>query len=68
MYSGVVSLEDRVILLGGYTDGGQGESVKTISQYKQDSWSQIGELKLPRRGHNSILIGNEILLVGGYGV
>ena len=70
-HAAVVSVDDKVVLLGGHVDG----PVNTVAAFANGSWSKIGELKGReiegnidgRRGHNSIQSGNDIFIIGGEG-
>ena len=37
-----------------------------VAQYRDDKWHRLNDLNQARRaGHRSIVIGNEILMIGG---
>ena len=58
----MVSTDNSVIVIGGYSDG---ENSNIIAQFKDNGWSNVGELLQARLGHASIRINNEIYVVGG---
>ena len=37
-----------------------------IAEFKNDSWRRMGTLAKGRRGHGTIHIGDEIMVIGGY--
>ena len=52
------------MVFGGYGDSGD---MSTVAQFKEDSWTKLGDLNQRRFAHNCIFFGFEILVVGGYG-
>ena len=61
-YSAVVSMENEVILFGGYEYSG---SFKTVASFSNRVYSKIGMLKQGRYGHNGIISDSKVILVGG---
>ena len=59
----MISIKNSVIVFGGWSDY---DVVSTVAQFKEDSWTKLGDLNQPRRGHNCILFGSEVLVVGGF--
>ena len=50
--------------------GGRGPSTSdksTVAKFKDDVWTQLGNLNEARHQHNSIIFNSDILIVGGYG-
>ena len=42
------------------------ETPNVVAQYRDDKWHRLNDLNQARRaGHRSIVIGNEILMIGG---
>ena len=39
---------------------------KGITQFKEDKWSRLGNLHQRRYAHESIIIGRDIIIVGGF--
>jgi len=58
----MVSTENSVIVIGGYSDA---ENSNIIARFADNVWSNVGELVQARLGHASILINNEIYVLGG---
>ena len=36
-----------------------------VAQYLDDQWHRLNDLNQARKGHRSIVIGNELLMIGG---
>ena len=36
-----------------------------VAQYRDDQWHRLNDLNQARMGHRSIVIGNELLMIGG---
>ena len=51
-------------VFGGF---GGSDDVSTVAQFKEDSWTKLGDLNQRRSGLNCILFGSEVLVVGGRG-
>ena len=49
-----------------YIIGGQNTKA-IIAEFKNDGWRQFGTLKQGRHYHGSITLGDETMVVGGYG-
>ena len=58
------STNDAVYVIGGWSsiDGGVGEKVKRIAEFKEGRWTIIGEMEKPRRYHGSISFGGKTLI------
>ena len=52
------------MVFGGYGDSGD---MSTVAQFKEDSWSFLGDLNQGRSGLNAIVFGSDVFVVGGYG-
>ena len=50
-------------LIGGLSDGIASD---IIAQFKNDQWTMAGELFKARYGHRSIIIGEDLLVFGGF--
>jgi len=50
-------------VIGGVIGGWQTSDI--IARYKNDCWSNIGNLKRARSGHSAITIGSVTMVVGG---
>ena len=48
-----------VYIIGGYY------TANVVAQYRDDQWYRLNDLNEPRRGQRSIVIGNELLMIGG---
>ena len=59
-------MENSIIVVGGY-GGSDGGYEAPVAQFKEDSWTKLGDLNQPRRGHNCLRFDSEILVVGGLG-
>ena len=62
----MVSINDAVIVYGGYDDDSR-SALSTVAEFKNEEWAKLGQLNQARSGHNSILFGSEVLIVGGAG-
>ena len=40
--------------------------LKTVGKFENEQWSKLGELLEVRVGHNAIIFGSEILIIGGW--
>ena len=60
----MISIKNSVIVFGGI-DGS--DDVSTVAQFKENTWTKLGDLNQSRFAHNCIFFGSEILVVGGYG-
>ena len=65
----MISINNSVLVFGGLGNNALSTNVLSsiVAQFKEDSWTKIGDLNRPRSGHNCILFGSEVLVVGGYG-
>ena len=41
--------------------------ISTVARFRYDSWFKMGDLLNPRYYHSAILVGDEVLVVGGKG-
>ena len=60
----LISINDYVIVYGGFESG---NDLSTVAEYKNEKWTKLGQMNQARSGHNCILFGSEILIVGGTG-
>ena len=58
------STESAAYFIGGEDVGGKYFS--TIAEFKDDEWSEIGDLVRARSSPSSIMIGGEVVILGGY--
>ena len=58
------STNDAVYVIGGHNsiDGGGGDTVSTIAEYKEGRWTKIGETEKSRAYHGSISFGGKTLI------
>ena len=61
-YYATVSLENSVIILGGW-DGRN--DISRVAKFEAESWSELGDLQQPRHGHSAITNGKTFLVIGG---
>ena len=61
-YYSTASTEDSVYIIGGWQDS---SSSRTIAQFKDNEWVKIGDLNQGRRGHGSITVGLQTIIIGG---
>ena len=54
-----VSTSDSVYIIGGWA------TPDIIAEFKQDSWRQVGTLAKGRSRHETLLVGDEIMVIGG---
>ena len=54
--------------LGGEADGSSSNMVAKMSQnsFDENIWKNVGNLLSRRRGHRSIVLGNQIFHIGGH--
>ena len=65
-----VSINDFVLIIGGYcqkTEDGSREVHSIIAKFRNNVWTQVGNLMIPRRYHRSIVMNDRIYVVGGRG-
>ena len=64
----VVSLSKSVIYFGGrYKNEGWTET-NIVAEFKNEDWSKIGEMAMPRSYHSSIQMNQNIFVFGGEGI
>ena len=42
-------------------------AISTVARLRYDSWFKMGDLLNPRYYHSAILVGDEVLVLGGRG-
>ena len=55
-----VSTSDSVYIIGGWA------TPDIIAEFKQDSWRQVGTLAKGRAGHGALMVGDELMVLGGW--
>ena len=70
MLYATVSTADSVFIIGGITYGNEADGSSSISssisQYKDDTWSMVGNLQQPRYRHTATLLEqSKIMIIGG---
>merc|ERR1711953_45603 len=65
-YYATVSLQDSVIVFGGWNGRSDLSTVAEVSA-TDASWSKLGDLQQPRHGHSAITNGKTVLVIGGSG-
>lgn len=45
--------------------GAENDKIDIIAQFRNLAWSIYGKLKKARKSHESIMLGNEIMIFGG---
>ena len=60
------STDESVLIIGGLTYRGSPPTISVIAEYKNRSWTNIGNLAQPRYGHGSITSGSVTMVVGGW--
>ena len=77
----VASTSDALFIFGGYEYPGpfyyifncfktftiSEIAIPTVARLRYDSWFKMGDLLNPRYYHSAILVGDEVLVVGGKG-
>ena len=58
-----VSTNENVFIIGGW---GPDKDQSTIAKYSTSGWSHIGSLLHTRDEHGSILIGDLVMILGGW--
>ena len=65
-----VSINDFVLIIGGRckkTGDTNYEVHSIIAKFRNNVWTQVGNLMIPRRYHRSIVMNDRIYVVGGRG-
>ena len=65
-----ISIHDFVLIIGGQCQKSTETSDEThsiIAKFRNNVWTQVGNLMIPRRYHRSILMNDRIYVVGGRG-
>ena len=62
-YYSTVSTDDAVLVIGG--DFGSGSITSIVAEYKDGSWSNIGNLGQPTGALRAMRSGSNILILGG---
>ena len=55
-----VSTSEAAYIIGGHT------TPDIIAEFKEESWRQVGTLAKGRFGHGTLLVGDEIMVIGGW--
>ena len=53
---------DTAYIIGGIQEASYST---TIAQFKNFQWSKVGDLTQGRRGHGSVSVGTETMMIGG---
>ena len=48
-----------------YINGGR-YTMNIVAEFKNDQWRRLADLNQGRRGHGSITIGGETMIIGGF--
>ena len=48
-----------------YINGGR-YTMNIVAEFKNDQWRRLADLNQGRRGHGSITIGGQTMIIGGY--
>ena len=65
-----VSIQDFVLIIGGKCKKAEdvaSEVHSIIAKFRNNVWTQVGNLMIPRRYHRSVVMNNRIYVVGGQG-
>ena len=62
-YYSTVSTDDGVLVIGG--DQGSLTWTSVVAEYKDESWTNIGNLARPTAQHKAMRSGSNILILGG---
>ena len=58
--------DESVFIIGGRQYGrGVHVPTRTIAEYKDGRWSNVGNLVQARAGHKAITLGSTVMIVGG---
>ncbi len=60
----MASTSEAIFIIGGRTSYSTDST--TIAEYRDGSWSNVGDLKQNRLMHSSIVMGSKIMTVGGW--
>ena len=60
------STEESVYIIGGWTgDSSTDSRTPIIAEYKNDQWTNVGNLNQPRHAHSAITSGSLTMVIGG---
>ena len=65
-----ISMNDFVLIIGGQCQKNEDvgyEIHSIIARFRNNIWTQVGNLMIPRRYHRSIVMNDRIYVVGGWG-
>ena len=65
-----ISMNDFVLIIGGYCQKDEDISREVhsiIARFRNNIWTQAGNLMIPRRFHRSLVMNDRIYVVGGRG-
>ena len=62
--SSIVSVDEKVLVFVGATDYNDGKD-GTVAKFENGEWSRVGELIQSRALHNSVVIGDKVIIAGG---
>ena len=67
-WAGVAALVNKIYVTGGHDVGGQ--SMSSVDCYDPDTntWSQMANMNIARRGHGLVSLHGRLYAIGGYGV
>ena len=65
-YSALVSLDNKVVIYGGYEKLPE-NAVRTVAAFSDGKWTKIGDLNQRRDSHNGVVLGTDVIIVGGHG-
>ena len=61
------STDDAAYIIGGENGGdGRPGDQKTIAEFRNNQWRNLGSLTTGRRYHGSITNGRDTMIIGGY--
>ena len=57
--------DESVFVISSWTNQLLGEPSRTIAEYKDGTWRNVGNMTVYRHGHRSIQLGSTVMVVGG---
>ena len=64
-YYSTAATDEAAYIIGGIQDKGSSGYSRTIAEFKNGLWRQLGDLAQGRHGHGSISVGQQTIIVGG---
>lgn len=57
--------DESIFIIGGYTNGRPHTRTTIVAEYKNDSWSNVGNLLIRRYNHVALSLGSTVMIIAG---